>query len=118
MTGKERAKLFADTSDAEIDISAFVPKPAPQSYLPTREQVTAISEAVNFPSREAPKLAAKKPPKRDPRIHRTGRNVQFQAKATQATIDRFYAICDQNDWRLGYTLERAVEALERELKKP
>lgn len=115
---KERAKLFGDSSVDEIDISAFAPKPAAPAALPTREQVKEVSQAVNFPSREAPKLAPRKTPKREPRIHRTGRNVQFQAKATQATIDRFYAICDQNDWRMGYTLERAVEALERELKKP
>ena len=118
MMAKERAKLFGDSPDTDIDISVFSPKPAPRSPLPTREEVKAVSEAVNFPSREAPRQASKKLPKREPRIHRTGRNVQFQAKATQATIDRFYTICDQHDWRLGYTLERAVEALERELKKP
>jgi hypothetical protein len=115
---KERAKLFGDTSIDDIDLSTFAPKAVPAASLPTREQVKEVSQAVNFPSREAQRLTPEKMPKREPRIHRTGRNVQFQAKATQATIDRFYAICDQSDWRMGYTLERAVEALERELKKP
>ena len=118
MTVKERAKLFEETSIDEIDISVFAPKTAPTARLPTRDQVKEVSEAVNFPSREAPRQLPKRAPRREPRIHRTGRNVQFQAKATQATIDRFYAICDQNDWRMGYTLDRAIEALERELKKP
>ena len=116
MTVKERAKFFDEASDQGIDLSAFKPKPATQAPLPTREEVRAVSEAANFPSREAPKLPAKSAKKRDDRIHRTGRNVQFQAKATQSTIDRFYALCDQHDWRLGEALERAVDALEREIK--
>jgi hypothetical protein len=94
---KERANLFGDTFIDDIDVSAFAPKAAPTAALPTREQLKEISEAVNFPSREAPKHALRKLPKRERRIHRTGRNVQFQAKATQTTIDRFYAICDHNN---------------------
>lgn len=116
MTTKERAKLFNESSHEDLDLSAFKPKPAVRQPLPTQAEVRAVSEAANFPSREAPKQGQKVAKKREPRIHRTGRNVQFQAKATQATIDRFYAICDQKDWRMGETLERAVDALERELK--
>jgi hypothetical protein len=44
------------------------------------ETIARIAEQNNFPSRQATK-----PPKADrrkPRIHRTGRNVQFNAKAT------------------------------------
>lgn len=117
MIGKGRASVFEDADD-DIDLSAFAPKPAapsPQAQ-PTQEQVKAVSEAANFPSRESTKPAAALKPKRAPRRYRTGRNVQFNAKAAQSTIDRFYALCDQNGWVLGYTLERAVEALERELK--
>ena len=33
----------------------------------------------------------------------------------QATIDAFYANFDQHKWVLGETLERALEALKREL---
>lgn len=111
--GKGRASVFDDTEDA-IDLSTFVPTPdVPQA--PTQEQVRAVSEAANFPSRERPKAAPK--PKREPRRYRTGRNVQFNAKASQATVDRFYALCDATGWVMGYTLERAVEALENELKK-
>ena len=115
MTTKERAKLFEEDS-ADLDIAGFKPKPDAPRALPSQEEVRAVSEAVNFPSREAPKQPTKPTKKRESRIHRTGRNVQFQAKATQSTIDRFYALCDQHDWRLGEALERAVDALERELK--
>ena len=39
------------------------------------------------------------------------------AKATQETVDAMYTITDANSWLgLGYTLERAVEALQRELE--
>jgi hypothetical protein len=114
--GKSRASVFSDTEEGTIDISGFTPKPPERLPLPTQEQVKVISEASNFPSREVPKqkLAAQGP--RKPRRHRTGRNVQFNAKASQTTIDRFYALCDLKGWVMGFTLERAVDALEREMK--
>ena len=113
---KARASVFSDAEEPAIDLSGFAPKPAVQSTLPTPAQVKAISEAANFPSREVPKAKSATPGPRKPRRHRTGRNVQFNAKASQTTIDRFYALCDMKGWVLGYTLERAVDALERELK--
>ena len=114
--GKSRASIFSNADEGIVALSGFAPKPAVQSTLPTQAQVKAISEAANFPSREVPKSKAATQGRRKPRIHRTGRNVQFNAKASQTTIDRFYALCDLKDWVLGYTLERAVDALERELK--
>jgi hypothetical protein len=114
--GKSRASIFSNTEEPAIDISGFAPKPAVAKTLPSKEQVKAISEAAHFPSREVPKPKAATQGRRKPRIHRTGRNVQFNAKASQTTIDRFYALCDLKGWVLGYTLERAVDALERELK--
>jgi hypothetical protein len=114
--GKGRASVFEDLEEPAIDISAFTARvAAPPS--PTQEQVKAVSEAANFPSREVAKPTGKA--KRAPRRYRTGRNVQFNAKASQETIDRFYRICDRNPgWVMGYTLERAVDALERELARP
>jgi hypothetical protein len=45
--------------------------------------------------------------------------VQFNVKALAETVDAFYAITNEHEgWVLGYTLQRAVEALQRELKKP
>lgn len=116
--GRGRASVFDVLDEPDIDLSVFALKRASQQPSPTQDQVKAVSEAANFPSRQAP-TAGKMPAKehRTPRRHRTGRNVQFNAKASQQTIDRFYALCDQNpDWVMGYTLERAVDALERELE--
>jgi hypothetical protein len=81
-----------------------------------------VAEAANFPSRQArdvlaPAAAAKSKTTREPRVHRTGRNVQFNVKASQETIDAFYAVTNANQgWVLGYTLERAIAALKRELE--
>ena len=38
-------------------------------------------------------------------------------KALAETVEAFYAITDQERWVLGYTLQRAIEALQRELKQ-
>jgi hypothetical protein len=112
---KERASVFDDDGEIGIDISGFAPKAAPPAAAPSRQQVKTVSEAANFPSREVARPPAKS--SRKPRRYRTGRNVQFCAKALQATVDRFYALCDKTGWVMGYTLERAVDALERELKQ-
>lgn len=111
---KQRASFFDDDGEVALDISSFAPKAAPSAASPTREQVKSVSEAANFPSREGAKPPAKAA--REPRRYRTGRNVQFCAKALKSTIDRFYALCDNTGWVMGYTLDRAVDALERELK--
>ncbi len=51
------------------------------------------------------------------RRFRTGRNVQFNAKASQETVDAIYGVTEAHPgWVLGYTLERAIAALQRELE--
>lgn len=114
----KRASIFEQPGD--LDLGGFAPKAGPDSTAPSQEEVKAVSESANFPSREA-KRAKPEPPKveqskREPRRHRTGRNVQFNVKASQATVEAFYALCDQKGWVLGETLERAIAALQRELK--
>lgn len=118
---KTRSSVF-DTEESDLDLSAFTPKAVPDTTAPPAEQVKAFAEAVNFPSREArPSKTAMieqtlTPHKRrEPRRHRTGRNIQFNCKATQETIEAFYALADQNGWLVGETLERAVAALQREV---
>jgi len=113
----ERASVFDQGPD--FDISGFTPrkiaKPAAEAA-----QVKAISETANFVSREPATLkpgpvarqAQSQPTAREPRRHRTGRNVQLNIKARAETVERFYAIADQYGWVLGETFERAVEALE------
>jgi len=110
---KTRASAF-DDPEPVLDISGFAPKSRPDTSAPPPEKVRAVSEAAQFRSREPAKPKAPAP-KREPRRYRTGRNVQFNVKAAQATIDAFYAISDRQKWVLGYTLERALAALQREL---
>jgi len=80
--------------------------------------VRAVAQAANFKSREAAPIKAEpKASKRAARRYRTGRNVQLSVKALAETVEAFYAITDQERWVLGYTLQRAIEALQRELKQ-
>jgi hypothetical protein len=121
----QRASVF--DQGPEIDISGFEPrKIAKPAARP--DEVKAISETANFVSREpalsaspaapapvrrASREAQSEPIVREPRRHRTGRNVQLNIKARAETVDRFYAIADRYGWVLGETFERALAALER-----
>ena len=69
--GKFRASVFSDADERSIDLSGFAPKPPIATTLPSKEQVKAVSEAAQFPSREAPKQL--NPAPRKPRRHRTAR---------------------------------------------
>lgn len=93
-----RPDLFAE---ADLDISGFEPGPAPR---PPVEQVRAVTEAAGFRSRE-------------PRRYRTGRTAQFNVRTTPATVEAFYDIADRQGWKVGETLEKALEALQRDLAR-
>ena len=118
----KRSSIFS--VDSGIDLSGFSPKTRTESSAPAAEQVKAVSQSANFKSRESqtPKIEtpskAEAAPKRPSRRYRTGRNVQFNTKVRAETLDAIYAIAEAQDWVLGYTLERAVGALQRELKQP
>jgi hypothetical protein len=114
---KPRASIFEEGEGQELDVGSFAPKTSIDTKAPGAEQVRAVAQAAKFLSREptAPKPAAQA--KRAARRYRTGRNVQFNVKALQETVDAFYAVTEsQPGWVLGYTLQRAIEALQRELK--
>jgi hypothetical protein len=121
----QRAGVF--DQEPEIDISGFKPRTAAKAAADA-DQVKAVSETASFVSREparptpaaapapaarASREAQKEPIIREPRRHRTGRNIQFNIKARAETIDRFYALSDLYGWVLGETFERAIAALER-----
>src|SRR3954471_3863375 len=121
MSTKERASLgFGDELNA-FDPAAFAPKPASKPR-PAAEVTKWAGEAAGFRSREAakpepqdapaavPALAAARPDRR----RRTGRNVQFNIKAKQETIEAFLAVVDANGWGIGETFEKATELLQRE----
>jgi hypothetical protein len=104
----ERVNPFAPINEAT---PVFTTKPRAEKRV--EEKVIAeLAERNNFPSRQAAK-----PPKverRKPRIHRTGRNQQFNAKATAETIDKIYKLANEKKVPLGEILRLAMEALERE----
>ncbi|WP_263356165.1 hypothetical protein [Acidicapsa ligni] len=104
----ERVNPFAILKEAP----AFTTKPKPEKPVET-EALAQVAEDNNFTSRQAPK-PAKKAERRKPRIHRTGRNVQFNTKATPETVARFYKLADEKKVTLGELFEMAIDALERE----
>jgi hypothetical protein len=113
---RHRASIFEES--ATLDIGSFAPKSGIDMKAPPPEQVRVVAEAAQFRSREP---AVAKPAmqfKRAARRYRTGRNVQFNVKALKETVDAFYAVSEAQGWVLGYTLERAMDALQRELGNP
>ena len=109
----ERLSVFQDAGD--VDLSAFAPKPETRKPQPAREKVRAVTEAAHFPSREgtpADPMALKRPP----RYHKTGRTAGLNCRVRPATLDKVYQIADEQGWLVGETVERAVQALERELQ--
>jgi hypothetical protein len=110
----ERAGLF--DGDTDFDVSGFAPrKTVPPQESASPEKIRKVSEASNFRSREAAPAKLPATPKREPRRHRTGRNVQLSLKVRAETRDSFYAIADEGGWVLGEALDRAVAALKKEL---
>jgi hypothetical protein len=103
----ERSNPFADLKISQT----FSTKP--KASRTVEEQTLArIADDNNFTSREPPR--ASKTPKRKPRLHRTGRNQQFTAKATVETVAKIYKLADERKVPLGELLRLAVEALERD----
>jgi hypothetical protein len=105
----ERAGLFEE----DLDLSRFTPQQPAKAEQPPPEAVRAVAEGAKFQSREPSKPA--KP--RQQRRYRTGRNIQLNTKVTMSTRDGFYEVSDRYNWVLGETLERALQALRRELEK-
>ena len=91
-----------------LDVSGFAPKTGQSQNEMPPDLVRTVSEASRFPSRETI-------PRRPPRIYRTGRTMQFNARATPETVEAFYAIADRQRWLVSEALEHALAALKREL---
>ena len=100
-----RASIF---EAPDIDVDAFTrrrPEPA---------ALDEISQNSKFRSRDPVDQVQRG---RVPHTYRTGRNITFSAKTTQATLDTFYEIARQQGWKAAETLEYAIAALQRELQK-
>jgi hypothetical protein len=104
---RNRAPVFEQSvfEQSGLDVSDFAPKPAQDGVR--LEQVRAVAEPAAFRSREA----AAAPPRREPRRHRTGRNVQLNLKVRQEDADAFYALADEKGWVLGEAFQMALQAL-------
>jgi len=104
----DRVNPFAQINE---DPPVFATKP--RTGNPVEEATLArIAEENKFPSRQATKPV--KAERRKPRIYRTGRNVQFNAKVTAETMSKIYRLADQKEVTIGKLLELAFDALERE----
>lgn len=108
----QRAKLF-ESIPLEIDLSNFSPKAASKPPETVVDAIRATTESAGYLSREPVTTKALK--KTGRRIWRTGRNVPFAHKVTQACNDGFYQIAEAKKWTMGETLERALGALQREM---
>jgi len=115
MAETQRADPFGD-----LDLSGFQPT-APKKERVTKEVIRKVSEENNFPSRSAAVVAKADPkpvaPAVPQRRRRTGRNVQFNIKATQKTINRFTTMADERGMVFGEFLELALNALEKQGKQ-
>ncbi len=109
--GKERASLgFGDELES-FDPAEWTPSPAKvANKRPKPDQTKKAATAAGFKSREP--VSVQDEPVKQQRRRRTGRNVQFNIKARQETIDAFCAVADGQGWGLGETLEHAVALLE------
>jgi hypothetical protein len=103
----DRVNPFATIKDPPV----FTTKPKAEKPI-EEETITRIAEENKFPSRQAARPV--KVERRKPRIHRTGRNQQFNAKATAETINKIYKLADERRVPLGELLRLAIDALERE----
>lgn len=104
MTTSRRAPIF-NQADDDLDLSDFQPKPAQVSADPAK--IAQLSQAVGFGTQHPP--VDRRP--------RTGRDVQINFKAKAVTVDRFRQVGADQGWSLAITLERALDALMRELAR-
>ena len=106
MTGR------ADPFAGDLDISDFKPTPA-RTPAAVKAAIRETSEAHDFPSRlPCPPLGRAAEAKLPQRRRRTGRNVQFNIKATAEKIARFTALADKRGVAFGELLEQLVAAAE------
>jgi hypothetical protein len=101
-----RVNPFANLAEPPV----FTTKPKAEKPVST-DTIERIAADNNFPSRQAPK--APNEPRRKRRVHMTGRNRQFNIRASAETLDRFYKLADERKVTLCQLMELAVDALER-----
>lgn len=108
-----RASIFGKQP---IDVTGFAPRSDAETR-PKPEELDELTRGSKFRSREGAEMEPA-PVRVLQRRRRTGRNVQFNIRATQQVIDAFKALSEEMDWPDGLTLEKALGALKRELGRP
>jgi hypothetical protein len=122
---KQRAEIGFGSSFETLDPDEWKPAAADAaaSPKPPRDQIRKVARSAGFESREAPPAAiteqipaaaAKPVRKRVP--YTTGRNIQTNIKTRLQDDTEFKDISAAMKWPQGYTFQRAVEALKRELQ--
>jgi hypothetical protein len=79
-----RVNPFANLTEPPV----FTTKPKKETPV-AEDAIARIAEENNFPSRQAAKTP--KELRRERRVYTTGRNRQFNIKATDETVERFEA---------------------------
>lgn len=104
---QERTRYGFQDAFETLDASEWKPAPAVETSPPARHEVAKIAERTGFSSREP-----KEPRRKEP-------EGQINIRAKQAVLDRFRALgrSQEPKWPSGYVLERALDALERELRR-
>ncbi len=112
----DRINIFSQVDQPAAkpsDLSRFAPKPRAAAGRPSLADLQAQPDGSKFVSRE-PVVAPLRPA---PYRYRTGRNQQFNTRASQQTIDRFDAMRERLGISKTELMERAIAALERELEE-
>jgi hypothetical protein len=107
----DRVNPFASISE---DQPVFTTKPRAEKRVEDAA-IAELAERNNFPSRQAARPARSE--RRKPRVYRTGRNIQFNAKVSAETMSKIYRLADEKAVTIGKLLELAADALEREEPK-
>lgn len=122
---KQRAQIGFDSTFDELDPDEWKPA-APEAAAvpkPPKEQIRKVAKSAGFESREAAPpstlpeatpITAKPVRKRQP--YTTGRNIQTNIKTRLQDDTEFKDISAHFRWPQGYTFQRAIEALKRELQ--
>ena len=110
-----------EADDLSPDLEAFEPKKIKAPDQPTADEVRLVADIAKFSSRTnksiadqsatRPSAVAADAQQRQPRTYRTGRTASFATKVMPATLEAIYVLAERHQWRVGETIEKAIEAL-------
>lgn len=116
--GKQRASISFPDELENLNPADWNPRAkekANEAGIPPPEEIQKVAKAAGFTSREVPPSPETKQ-ETGRRTYRTGRSEQIALKVRPVDKARFYEICDQQDWVLGFGFQKAIEALDHALQ--